>query len=506
VFDASTHKPIVEELLRTKLQQAGLVVTPNVAAYYSSFIDGSCNVLAGESFDVARSHVVDRNYQGDYQIGSTSFSNEPLAIVTRMDDPLFSDFVNWILQGLFAAETKGIGRLSGEDRVLSTFGRVDLFGPGFEMMFVDAIVTVGNFGEIYATHLESLVSRAEANQINTGPTPLMYAYPLPTSGGPGRAGPIAGGTLDTIKRRGKLWCGVFRAAIFSELDSSGTRSGVDVSFCQAIAAAIFDGEYVNRIDYKEIAAPAARFSALTLGEIDVLSRITTITMERDVREPSTGVGFSYSLPTFHDEIHFSGRPPYGQCANDLDVTSAECQDLRICVVDGTTTIGIVKDRFPPRFVKESKTSPEMFQDFNSEQCNAIVGGYARTAEVNIRSKGYDGPYEIGDRAFSQEPVALVTRDDDHEWSAFCFWIVSAIVYAEDHGVTQDTSQQMPIVNLFGPSYLSMFRHAILAVGSYAEIYDRSASQNGLPRTGRNLLNRIPLQPQLYTSLFFGEAS
>ena len=149
---------------------------------------------------------------------------------------------------------------------------------------------------------------------------------------------------------------------------------------------------------------------------------------------------------------------------------------------------------------ESPSSTTTYEEFAAGKCNAIAGGFIDVTEANIRSYNYEGPYEIGPTAFSREPLALVTREDDPLWSAFCFWVVSSIFYAEEEGITQETYMEMPRVDLFGALYYEMFRNSIQAVSSYAEIYNSTAAANGLPREGPNLLNTIPLGPQLYSLL------
>lgn len=79
-------------------------------------------------------------------------------------------------------------------------------------------------------------------------------------------------------------------------------------------------------------------------------------------------------------------------------------------------------------------------------------------------------------------MALVTRQDDHQWSTFVYWIVSALFYAEEQGIEQSSASKMPITNLFGPLYSRMLRDAVEAVGSYSEIYERNA-QDQIPRGG-----------------------
>jgi hypothetical protein len=90
--------------------------------------------------------------------------------------------------------------------------------------------------------------------------------------------------------------------------------GFDVDFCRALSAAIFDG-VTDTVVYTDLPA-SERFQALQNGDVEVLSRLTTLTLSRDVLEPNTGVGFSFSQPNFYDGLTFGGIPPY--------VSQAEC--------------------------------------------------------------------------------------------------------------------------------------------------------------------------------------
>ena len=91
----------------------------------------------------------------------------------------------------------------------------------------------------------------------------------------------AGKTLDEIKKRGQVVCGVNTGlAGFSAADSQGNWSGLDVDICRAIAAAVLgDGTKVRWVPLNA----QQRFTALQSGEVDLLARNTTWTFSRDVQ-------------------------------------------------------------------------------------------------------------------------------------------------------------------------------------------------------------------------------
>jgi hypothetical protein len=201
-----------------------------------------------------------------------------------------------------------------------------------------------------------------------------------------------------------------------------------------------------------------------------------------------------------DSSHTVNRSnSYGSCADRQDTTTSNCSGLKICVQDGTTSIDRVRQLFPDRFIVAKASGDEAAQGLATGDCNAIAGGIFDVAISNIRDIGnYAGPYEHGNTTFSKEPLALVTRQDDPQWSAFVYWVVTAIFYAEEEGITSDSAAiKMPNVNLFGLLYFRMFESAIVAVGSYGQIYDRHV-QGEFARAGLNQLNTNPLHAQHFS--------
>jgi hypothetical protein len=166
-------------------------------------------------------------------------------------------------------------------------------------------------------------------------------------------------------------------------------------------------------------------------------------------------------------------------------------------------LGTVKGLFPKQYVVPTVTSEAAVQGLQNGLCNVLAGGIAEVLESTIREVGqYQGEYAIAPRVFSKDPLALVTRQDDPQWAAFVYWVLSAISYAEERNITSASSTEMPIVNLFGQPYEQMLRHVIAAVGSYKEVYDRNL-ESMFPRSGLNLQNRNSLGPQHYPLPGFG---
>ncbi|MBU3653721.1 MAG: transporter substrate-binding domain-containing protein, partial [Limnohabitans sp.] len=135
---------------------------------------------------------------------------------------------------------------------------------------------------------------------------------------------LAGKTLDTIKQKDQIVCGVNTGLSgFGAADSQGKWAGLDVDMCRAIAAAVLGNP--DKVRYVPLSAPQ-RFTALQSGEVDVLVRNSTWTMSRD-----TSLGLNFTGINYYDGQGFMVRKKLG-------VSSAlELNGASVCTQQGTTT-------------------------------------------------------------------------------------------------------------------------------------------------------------------------
>lgn len=131
-------------LVTRLLPGARFVIAPDSAAIYRNLRDGICNVLAGNVMATSLVTVRDFGFFGEYAQGQNVYSNEPFSMVTRGDDPQWSDFVNWVVQALLSAERQGIVQTQA-----SLMIETDLFGDDFRYVFRNVIGEFGNYGELY---------------------------------------------------------------------------------------------------------------------------------------------------------------------------------------------------------------------------------------------------------------------------------------------------------------------------------------------------------------------
>ena len=131
-------------------------------------------------------------------------------------------------------------------------------------------------------------------------------------------------TLDDVKAKDYIQCGVTGGvAGFSAPDANNVWAGLEVDFCRAVAAAVFND--AGKVRYTPLTSQE-RFAALSAGEIDILSRTTTWTMSRD-----TDLGISFIGTMYYDGQGFMVRKA-DEIASALDLSGAA-----ICIESGTTT-------------------------------------------------------------------------------------------------------------------------------------------------------------------------
>jgi general L-amino acid transport system substrate-binding protein len=309
---------------------------------------------------------------------------------------------------------------------------------------------------------------------------------------------FAGKTLDAIKARGEVICGVNTGlAGFSQADSNGNWTGLDVDVCKAIAAAVLGD--AKKVKWVPLNAQQ-RFSALQSGEIDVLSRNTTWTLTRDA-----SLGMHFAATTYYDGQGFMVQ------------TKSKIKDAKqlkgqtVCVQSGTTTEKNLTD-----FSKANglNIKPVVF-----EKVEAATGAYfagrciAYTTDASglasVRNKEAKNPDEhvILSQLISKEPLGPSVRRGDDEWYAIVKWVIFGLLEAEEYDISQSnvdalkTSTDPVVGRILGMSEdtgkllgldKEWMARAIRATGNYGEIFERNVGPKSalkLPRGANNLWNK-----------------
>jgi general L-amino acid transport system substrate-binding protein len=242
----------------------------------------------------------------------------------------------------------------------------------------------------------------------------------------------AGQTLDAIKDKGFIQCGVSTGlAGFSNPDDAGNWSGLDVDVCRAVAAALFgDAEAVR---FTPLTA-TERFTALQSGEVDLLSRNTTWTLTRD-----TSLGLDFVGVTYYDGQGFMAPEALGvRSALELDGAS-------VCVQPGTTTELNLADYFRANNMSYEPVVIERLEEvrtaYDQGRCDVYTtdqsGLYAeRTVLTNPEE------HVILPEVISKEPLGPVVQHGDNEWGDVVRWSLYAMVEAEEFGVNSENLDEM----------------------------------------------------------------
>jgi general L-amino acid transport system substrate-binding protein len=220
---------------------------------------------------------------------------------------------------------------------------------------------------------------------------------------------FAGPTLDAVKQRGTLNCGVNDGlAGFGAPNDKGEWAGLDIDLCRAVAAALFDD--AKKVKYIPLTAKE-RFTALQSGEVDMLARNTTWTLSRD-----TGLGFDFAGVNYYDGQGFMVR-------KSLGVKSAkELNGASVCVQTGTTTELNLTDFF-------RTNSMELKPDAYTTDASGLA------AERSVLKQPDD--HIILPEIISKEPLGPLVRHGDNEWGDVVRWSLNAMVIAEEFGITSE---------------------------------------------------------------------
>jgi len=292
----------------------------------------------------------------------------------------------------------------------------------------------------------------------------------------------AGKTLDAVKARGQLVCGVHTGlAGFSAADSQGNWSGFDVDYCKALAAAILgDGTKVKWVPL----TAQQRFTALQSGEIDILSRNTTWTLTRDA-----SLGLNFIGTTYYDGQGFL-VPTKAKLKSAKQLKGAT-----VCVQSGTTTEKNMTD-----FSRANKLDlkPVVFEKIEaatgayfSGRCIAFTTDASGLASIRNKEAKEPKDHVILPELISKEPLGPAVRRGDDEFFAIAKWVLFGLVEAEEYGITQanvdemKSSQDPVVMRILGTSEdtgkllgldKDWMARALKTTGNYGEIFERNVGE------------------------------
>lgn len=286
-------------------------------------------------------------------------------------------------------------------------------------------------------------------------------------------------TLDDVRARGKLLCGVNTGLLgFAAPGANGAWAGFDVDFCRAVAAAMLGD--AAKVDFVPLSA-LERFDKLKSGAVDVLARNTTWTMERETKLPLRFAGVNYM-----DGQGF--LVPRALGVNSVFTMN----QAAICFLSGTTTEANVEDFFRERdmvfTVLKFASIDAAVTAYEAGKCDSYTADQSQLYAIRLKLKAPDEHIILPD-VISKEPLGPMVRQGDEQWFNIVRWTLFALVNAEELGVTAATVDEMKagskkpgvrrllgLEGSFGADLgldADWAARAIKATGNYAEIFERN---------------------------------
>lgn len=242
----------------------------------------------------------------------------------------------------------------------------------------------------------------------------------------------AGPTLDKVKERGRIVCGASQGTVgFGSPDDKGYWTGLDVETCRAVAVAVFGDK--EKVEFVPLSGQQ-RIPALQTGEIDILPRTLTWTLQRDAN------GINFTTPTYYEFTGF-------MVAKSSGVTKVEeMTGASVCVQTGSTTEVVVNDVATKLNLK---LNPVVFdnvaatrQAFFSGRCDALITDAAALASVRATQSDNPDDYVIFPATKYMDALTPAVRHGDDNWLDIVNWSIQALLNAELYGITQANVDEM----------------------------------------------------------------
>lgn len=234
-------------------------------------------------------------------------------------------------------------------------------------------------------------------------------------------------TLETVKKRDKLLCGVNGALPgFSIQNAQQQWEGLDVDFCRAVAAATLGD--ASKVTFIPTTAQD-RFDRLVKGEFDLLARNSTVTLQR-----ATGNRARFAVVNYYDGQAFVVSKKSGIAR------VSGLSDRIVCVTKGTThqfnLVAWLKLRGTSALVLTLDTAEEMYKAFFAGRCVSATADATALAAVLV-SSGKASDYAMLPDFISKEPLGPFVRNGDSPWLDIVRWTHYAMVDAEEREITKN---------------------------------------------------------------------
>lgn len=290
----------------------------------------------------------------------------------------------------------------------------------------------------------------------------------------------AGKTLQQVQARGVLHCpghdGSFLG--FAEVDGQGNWKGLDIDLCRAMASAIFGDPTKIRIFP---ISWAQRWPEIQAGNVDIIIKSSGATLSRDTE---LGLQFSgsYYVGTTKVMAHKALNLKSLKDATGGSICIPAGTTIERQVANYTARLGV---KLEPVVIEKTE---ELEQAYFSRRCD-LYAQFGPTVAIARAAKGQIDEHVILPDALELEPQVMIVRQGDDNWLDVANWMLSALLFAEQSGITSKNVDQIranppsPQIAKFlgvtpgvgkglGLSDQWAF-NIIKRVGNYSEIFERN---------------------------------
>jgi general L-amino acid transport system substrate-binding protein len=292
---------------------------------------------------------------------------------------------------------------------------------------------------------------------------------------------------------------------FSFANDKGEWSGIDVDYCRALAAAILGD--ATKVKFTPTSVQQ-RWPVLQSGQVDLLSRNTTITFSRNAT-----LGVNFQGINFYEGQTFVVRKGTAEKPKDLDGAS-------VCVAAGSTEEKNAADWANENGIKISiinfQKNDDAIAAYDGGRCDAYTAGIGALAGQRIKLKNPDNNIVMTE-TISNDPQGPTTRWGDERYQLVVRWVLNGMVAAEALGVTSKNVDEMKAKSqnaevrrllgvdggfgaMMGLSNDWMY-NAIKQVGNYGESYERTVGMGSPLKLARGKNELWTKGGLLFTSPF-----
>lgn len=296
-------------------------------------------------------------------------------------------------------------------------------------------------------------------------------------------------TLKDVQARQMVRCGVDRNVPgFSIEGDKGQFLGFNADLCRAVAASVLGD--AGKVAFIPVGLQAGA-EQLRAGKIDVLAIKLAHTMGRDSRD-----GLRFTAISYYDASGFLVR-------RSLGISSAlELSGASVCALKGTTARDNASDFFlvrnMPFEVIEVESYEKLEKVYNSGRCVAVSGNISGLFALRKKLPNSKAHMVLPD-VTARESFGLTVAQGDERWADIVRWVIYALINAEELKLTQERARalkaQAALIDNEIPAIQRLTGHsqdfgkalgldaawalnAIIAVGNYSELFDRTLGKSG----------------------------